>query len=102
MTRYIGTQDAGSPLRMTKTLFRLREFRIQPFTWEGPPKKRKCGQETRHWLTIEVSAFIDGGCVLLCYELATGYGEPQGRGREKEMKQTQPKKCIDSGFFGEG
>ena len=74
-------------------------FDEPPFCLSNQKTKKKCGKKTRHWLTIE-DAFIDGGCVLLCYELATGYGEPQGRGREKEMKQTQPRNASIRHFLG--
>lgn len=52
--------------------------------------KQSRGEETWHWLTIE-DAFTASGCVLLCYELAAGYAEPQGSGREFWMKQTLPR-----------
>ena len=63
--------------RNHRTLKIKREFDEPPLS---NPNNR-VALETRHWLTIE-DAFTASGCVLLCYELAAGYAEPQGRGEK--------------------
>jgi len=73
----------ATPLLPEKLYRSHRTFKIKR-EFDEPPlsnPNNRVALETRHWLTIE-DALTASGCVLLCYELATGYAEPQGRGEK--------------------